>query len=115
LTELETTKLLTQLATGGLAMVVVSWLLEQSARFHALEAQAKAWIVLGLTLVVALLSQAVLTFVPAAWLVAAEPFVKVALIAIAGWLTSQAYHAMQKRVGADAVGADGVNDDGAQG
>lgn len=107
--ELETTKLLAQLATGGLAMVVVSWLLEQSDKFHALAAKTKAWLVLGLTLVVALVAQAVLQFVPAAWIQAAEPFVKVVLIATTAWLTSQTYHAVQKRVSA------GKSDDGAQG
>lgn len=96
--ELETIKLLTQLATGGLAMVVVSWLLEQIAVFHALSPQAKAWIVLVLTLIVALSAQAALDVVPAHVLIAIEPYVKVAIGVISGWLTSQVFHSVHRRI-----------------
>lgn len=109
MSDLETVKLLTQLATGGLAMVFVSWVLERVDAFQALSAASKAWAVLGLTLAVALLSQAVLSLVPAEALLMLEPYVKVALGVITAWLTSQAYHTVQKRVNASKA------DDGAQG
>jgi uncharacterized membrane-anchored protein len=96
--ELETVKLLTQLATGGLAMVFVSWLLERVPAFQAISSEAKAWTVLMLTLIVSLASQAALNLVPPEVLLALEPYVKVALGVITAWLTSQTYHAVQKRV-----------------
>ena len=107
--DLETVKLLTQLATGGLAMVVVSWLLERVPAFQAISSEAKAWTVLALTLLVALLSQAALSLASPALLLTLEPYVKVALGVITAWLTSQTYHAVQKRVNA------AKSDDGAQG
>ena len=110
--DLETVKLLAQLATGGLAMVVVSWLLERVDAFQQLTSASKAWIVLGLTLAVALAAQAALSLASPALLMALEPYVKVALGVITAWLTSQTYHAVQKHVKASA--SDGAQD-GAQG
>jgi hypothetical protein len=84
---------LTWLATSGGYGAVVAFVLERIPKFTAIKsAGTKGWIVLGCSLVVALASWAVLTYVPTAVLAQAEPPFLVISGVVGTWLATQVAH-----------------------
>ena len=83
------------LAGGGAAVVaamLVSFLAERSAKFQALDRDAKLAVILGASVTIALGAWAVLTYVPPEVLAQLQSPFKIVFLAISAVLGTQVWH-----------------------
>jgi len=84
------TEVLSLLAQGVGAGVVLAFLAEKSGWFQKLSSSAKGWLVFGLSLGLPLLAQVLLQFVPSSVWAAIQPFWQALAAGFIGWAGSQA-------------------------
>jgi hypothetical protein len=83
---------LTWLASAGGAAAVLSFVLERISAFQDLTPDAKSWVNLGGTIVLALGAFAVLTYVPKDVLTQLAPWFQIVAACVTAWLASQVAH-----------------------
>jgi len=89
---------LTRVAGGGLAGVIVAFLLEHVKPFQRLDSEAKKWIVLGIHIALPMAAAAALQFVPSETWATLEPYWRALALGFVAWMGSQAAHVYDKRV-----------------
>ena len=83
-------------AAGAWAPLLVAFLLERVVWFQKLSAEAKKWVVPAIFVVLPILAQVALQFVPAdAWALL-EPYWNAIALGFVGYVGSQAAHAWDK-------------------
>jgi len=85
-------QLLTQASTGMGLAAGLSWLLEKSPRWAALEQEKKRLAYLGMVLVIALAAKFALNNVPDSAWQALEPYIQVVFAVLASWTTGTTLH-----------------------
>lgn len=88
--------LLTWIAAGGGAMAVVSWLCNRWPWFLGQEGDKKSLLILGFSLIVAIIAKLLLTFLPADVMTWLSPLVAACIAVFMIWQSSQASYAIQK-------------------
>lgn len=82
--------------TGGGAILVSSWVWEKIKWFQAKSPETKYYLNLGSSVVLALVSYAVLQYTPAPWFELAKPWFTVAMGVVVMYQTQQIVHALRK-------------------
>jgi len=90
-------EVLAMLAQGLGTGAILAFLFENFGWFQRLEGQAKWWFVFGVSIVLPLLAQVALQFVPADVWAMLEPYWKALALGFLSWAGSQVAHMWQKR------------------
>jgi hypothetical protein len=88
--------LLTWIGAGGGAMIVVSWLCNRWAWFLAQEGDRKSLIILGFSIIAAVVAKLLLSYLPAGVIAWLSPLVAAAISVFSIWQASQASYTLQK-------------------
>lgn len=89
---MDLTQFLTWLASAAGATAFLSFVAERIPAFQALSASAKGYVMLGGSIVLAMIAFAILTYVPPAALEQLKPWFQVLYGVIAAWLANQFAH-----------------------
>jgi len=89
-------EVLAMLAQGLGTGAILAFLFENFGWFQRLEGQAKWWFVFGVSIVLPLLAQVALQFVPAEVWAMLEPYWKALALGFLSWAGSQVAHMWQK-------------------
>jgi hypothetical protein len=89
---------LTLLAQGIGVGGILAFLFEQFTFFQNLPSKTKWWVMIGVNLLLPLIAQALLQFVPAEVWVAIEPYWRSLALGFLAWAGSQAVHLLHKRL-----------------
>lgn len=90
-------EMLTRMAAGGVAGVVLSFVLEHVAAFQRVSGETRKWLVLGMFVGLPIAATAALQFVPGAVWVVLEPYWRALALGFVAWVGSQAAHEWDKR------------------
>lgn len=88
--------LLVKMVRGVVTGAVIAFLFERMDWFQQLGAKAKWWIVFSVTILLPVLAQAALDFVPAATWVTIEPYWQALGYGFVAWASTQATHILDK-------------------
>ena len=80
------------LTSAGGAAALLSFVLERIDAWHTLPSNTRSWLTLAGTVAVALLSYAILTYVPEYILDTLAPWFQITAACVTAWLASQAAH-----------------------
>ena len=83
---------LTWVGSAGGAAAVLSFVLERIPAFQQLSSEARSWVNLAGTIVIALTAYCIITYVPPEYLTAAAPFFQIIAACVTTWLASQVAH-----------------------
>ena len=88
--------LLNFLVYGGGVVLIASWLLDKIPGFVALQSEAKKWINMVLSVVLALGAYAAILYVPAEYFALIDPWFKIALSTVVIYSGQQVVHKLTK-------------------
>jgi hypothetical protein len=84
------------LSSAGGNIALVSWILERSSWFGALESDVKEYVLVAFSIVVAVLGYVVLTYVPVETLTMLAPYFTIVYAAISTVILGKTFHKIDK-------------------